>query len=84
MFQFGQKSVRQSTILKSRAFFHLRGFFKEMGVAHCCSLAFLITHYTFLESIGVSEEIVASQTAGLGDKGNPQVAKELDKLGNHQ
>ena len=22
-----------------------------------------------------------SQTAGLGDKGNPQVTKELDKLG---
>ena len=55
-----------------------------MGVARCCRLAFLITHYTFLESNGVSEEIVASQTAGLGDKGNPQVAKELDKLGNHQ
>ena len=23
-----------------------------------------------------------SQTTGLGDKGNPQVTKELDKLGN--
>ena len=27
---------------------------------------------------------MTSQTAGLGDKGNPQVAKEFDKLGNHQ
>ena len=65
----------------AKSLLHLRGYFssKKLSVAYYCRLAFFITHYTFLESNGVAEEIVGSQTAGLGDKGNPQVTKELDK-----
>ena len=35
-----------------------------------------------LASEGVCETISASQNTPLGDKGNPQVSEELDKLGN--
>ena len=48
-----------------------------IGIDNFCMYMFLI----WTVAPEVEEGLSASQNTALGDKGNPQVKKELDKLG---